>query len=331
MVEKKTLFSIIVPIYNVELYLAKCIDSVLSQSYSDWELILVDDGSKDNCALVCDSYARKDARIKVIHKKNGGLVSARKSGSLIASGNYTICLDGDDFLHPECLSSIVKIIKEFSPEIVCFGHFEAYGDSYVPKPIHFNQGVYLRKDIEEKIAPILLYNERDIRFPYCIWGKCYKTDMYKSVQLSVPDNISIGEDLMVTCPLIYKADSLFVMGECLYYYRYNLYSMTKCRKSFDLDSYKYRFDHLIKHCLINPDIQQQIYNSTTHGLFNACVSQFYPGGSFFSIRKIICKCLSLDIYQLCIKHAKYKTLSRRVMLFIMRHRICSLMWLYSKF
>ena len=90
------LFSVIVPIYNIEKYLKRCIDSVLAQSFGDFELILVDDGSPDNCPAICDEYAAKDERIKVIHKENGGLVSARQEGIKIASGDYVFHLDGDD-------------------------------------------------------------------------------------------------------------------------------------------------------------------------------------------------------------------------------------------
>ena len=104
------LFSIIVPIYNIEKYLSRCIDSVLAQSFSDYELILVDDGSPDNCPAICDEYAKKDSRIKVIHKKNGGLVSARQAGIVEAIGDYVFHLDGDDAICPDALESAYEII-----------------------------------------------------------------------------------------------------------------------------------------------------------------------------------------------------------------------------
>ena len=99
------LFSVIVSIYNIEKYLARCVDSILSQSFGDFELILVDDGSPDNCPDICDEYAKKDARIKVIHKKNGGLVSARQAGIKEAVGDYVFHVDGDDAVLPDALES----------------------------------------------------------------------------------------------------------------------------------------------------------------------------------------------------------------------------------
>ena len=101
-------FSIIVPIYKVEPYVHKCIDSIVDQSYEDFELILVDDGSPDNCPKICDEYADKDKRIHVIHKKNGGLVSARNAGLKAATGEYVLYVDGDDWLLPDSLKKGVR-------------------------------------------------------------------------------------------------------------------------------------------------------------------------------------------------------------------------------
>ena len=97
------LVSIIVPCYKVEQYLPNCIESILYQTYTNWELILVDDGSPDNCGNICDDYAAKDNRIKVVHKKNGGLSSARNAGMKVMNGEYVTFLDSDDFLHKDAL------------------------------------------------------------------------------------------------------------------------------------------------------------------------------------------------------------------------------------
>ena len=105
------LFSVVVPMYNVEEYAKRCIESVLLQTYKDFELILVDDGSKDSTSRIIDEYAAKDVRIRVIHKENGGLVSARKVGASTACGEYIVPLDGDDWLHNESLQRFADIIK----------------------------------------------------------------------------------------------------------------------------------------------------------------------------------------------------------------------------
>ena len=116
------LFSVIVPIYNIEKYLRRCIDSVLAQTFDDYELILVDDGSPDNCPAICDEYALRDSRIKVIHKENGGLVSARQAGMELAVGDYVFHLDGDDAICDDALESAYKIISEKNPDIISFSY-----------------------------------------------------------------------------------------------------------------------------------------------------------------------------------------------------------------
>ena len=115
-------FSVIVPVYKVEKYLPRCIDSVLSQSFSDFELILVDDGSPDSCGEVCDNYKERDERIKVIHKANGGLASARRAGIRVARGDYVFNLDSDDLIENDTLECAYKIIKDTNCEIVSFSY-----------------------------------------------------------------------------------------------------------------------------------------------------------------------------------------------------------------
>ena len=115
-------FSVIVPIYNIEKYIKRCIDSVLSQTFDDFELILVDDGSPDNCPKICDEYAEKDHRIKVVHKENGGLVSARQAGISIAKGDYVFNLDGDDAITSDALMSAYNIILDTKADMVSFSY-----------------------------------------------------------------------------------------------------------------------------------------------------------------------------------------------------------------
>ena len=123
------IYSVIVPIYKVEKYLKKCIDSILEQSFKDFELILVDDGSPDNCPQICDEYAKNDSRIKVVHKKNGGLVSARNVGIQTAIGDYICYVDGDDWIHEDTLKNLYnEAIKDYSPDMVVFGIVKLYSN-----------------------------------------------------------------------------------------------------------------------------------------------------------------------------------------------------------
>ena len=110
--------SIIVPCYKVEKYLSNCIESVLHQTYDNWELILVDDGSPDRSGEICDNYAKKDNRIKVIHKTNGGVAVARNIAIDLAEGEYISFLDGDDFLHTDYIRELIRLTLKYQTEII---------------------------------------------------------------------------------------------------------------------------------------------------------------------------------------------------------------------
>ena len=111
------LISVIVPIYKVEHYLPKCIDSIIHQTYQNLEIILVDDGSPDNCPEICDEYAKRDKRIKVVHQENGGLSAARNSGVEMANGEFLCFVDSDDYIHPKMYEILYKNLKKFKADI----------------------------------------------------------------------------------------------------------------------------------------------------------------------------------------------------------------------
>ena len=120
--------SAIAPIYNVEEYLPRAIESILNQTYKNLEIILVDDGSTDHCGLICDEYAKKDSRIIVIHKENGGIASAIKAGAQAATGEYTIVFGPDDWLERNAYEMVAADIEKYHPDIVSFGWMKDYGE-----------------------------------------------------------------------------------------------------------------------------------------------------------------------------------------------------------
>ena len=144
--------SIIVPIYKVEKYLPECIHSALSQTFSDFELILVDDGSPDNCGAICEEYARKDARIRVIHKENGGLSDARNAGLDMASGKYVYFLDSDDRISPDLLATVVPYLEQ-GCELVAFVHQCFYDDGTLETPCRRRSGNWLSRWWRESHPP----------------------------------------------------------------------------------------------------------------------------------------------------------------------------------
>lgn len=125
--DRETRISVIVPVYNVETYLAKCVDSILGQSYANLEVILVNDGSTDSSGSICDAFARKDDRVRVIHKENGGLSSARNAGMEAAAGEYISFIDSDDWIEPDAYEHLLGLMEKYQVKLVCGGNYDVDG------------------------------------------------------------------------------------------------------------------------------------------------------------------------------------------------------------
>ncbi len=302
----KPLFSIIVPIYNIEEYLEKCILSLVNQTVKEIEIILVDDGSTDGCPEICDRYSREDNRIRVIHKKNGGLVSARIAGALQAKGNYIACVDGDDWISFDYLDKFRKIIDMSQADVVCCGAIWVYGDKKVEIPFPLKSGIYNKKEMEEKIYPILIEGKDGTYFPPSLWAKVFKKELYVSQQCAVDPLLKIGEDNACVKPCIYYAESVGVCDESLYYYRQNPSSMTKNGKAFDWNGPLMIARHLEKQLPTNKyDFQEQIWRNYIHNMFNVVASQFNREESYKKICIEIQKKLECSYFQTALKNVKY--------------------------
>lgn len=224
------LLSIIIPVYKVEAFIDQCVSSILRQNSSELEIILVDDGSPDKCPEICDKYALQHKNVTVIHKKNEGLISARKAGVKVACGKYITFVDSDDWIAADYCSNLIRIIKEYSPEIIAVtGHYKVESDG---QTIHCRdgeqKGLYERDKLEKEIFPTLLYNP-----PYYNFGvapslclKVIEKEMLKKCIQDVPEGISMGEDLSVSFPALFSAQVVFFMEQSGYYYRMNPTSIT---------------------------------------------------------------------------------------------------------
>ena len=210
--------SIIVPIYKVESYLKRCIDSILNQTFTDFECILVDDGSPDNCPQICDEYAKKDKRIRVIHKKNGGLSDARNVGIDIAQGEYLGFVDSDDWIHPQMYEILYNGIVENNVKLsVC-----AYNET----------------DTEEKFEgidkPVFeLRNGMDFLMTDNVtavvaWNKLYHRSLFKEIRYPVG---RIHEDEFTTYKILYEAENIAFCNFKMYCYFINNDGITKSEYS----------------------------------------------------------------------------------------------------
>lgn len=205
--------SIIVPIYNVEQYLENCINSILNQTYRNFELILVDDGSPDKSGEICDKYKSSDDRVKVIHKKNGGLSSARNAGLEIATGQYIGFVDSDDWIDRDMYDKLLNLAEKNEADIVQCEYLEAYDNKII---IHNNENsefvVLDRFEALEKLINFGKYHVNGV----VSWNKIYKRTLFDDIRFPVG---KLNEDEFTTYKLLHKCNSIIFLKEKLYYYR----------------------------------------------------------------------------------------------------------------
>ncbi len=225
----KDLISIIVPIYRVERYLEQCIQSIRNQTYKKLEIILVDDGSDDQCPWICDRHALVDKRVKVIHKKNGGLDSARKAGILAANGKYVGYVDGDDWIEPEMYEKLYEYAQEYDVDVVESGAIDSYMNCEKKRVPYIEEGCYKGKAFSEKIESRLLYAgvffEHGIS-PY-MWSKLFLKEKLLKYQMMTGVTNETQDDTMVSLPCIAEAKKLYVSHDCYYHYRVRMNSLKR--------------------------------------------------------------------------------------------------------
>ena len=328
---EQMLFSIIVPIYGVEKYLRKCLNSIINQSYFNIEIILVDDGSKDNCPMICDEFAKNDNRIKVIHKTNGGLVSARKAGIKAANGEYIICVDGDDWISQDYVDSFYNVIIKYHPDLICCGLVTTDGVNEKNKMIALDFGYYDVEKIREKIYPIAIESEYGYIFPPQLCSKAIKKELYVDEQMALDDKVCIGEDGAVTKPMLTKCSSLYILDKCIYYYRMNLASLTKNKKGYDWAGPDMIYNHLRKR--INNsvyDFNDQIERKIAHDIYIVVVSYFQTGKPYREIKKEIIDNIEKYNYRTFLYKCKFKSAKIKLEIFIIRHFLFFPIYLMKK-
>ncbi len=234
MQESTPKISVIVPVYKVEKYLYQCVESIICQTYKNLEIILVDDGSPDNCPEMCDEWASKDSRIKVIHKQNGGLSDARNAGIDVATGRYLFFIDSDDIIEKNCIKDLYDLLVRYDVDISIITKF-VFEDG---KPIDID-GITAEEPIYGTSYEMLKLMFK--RF-YCeAWGKLYKAELFDT--LRYPKGM-IYEDYYLTPRLISKAKNAVFCNSKQYYYRLRENSIMAANTKSDIvkivdDNYKY--------------------------------------------------------------------------------------------
>ena len=217
------LISVIVPVYNVEQYLPKCVDSILAQTYQNLEIILVEDGTKDRSGEICDAYAEKDPRIKVIHKENGGLSSARNAGMDVARGEYFGFVDSDDWIEPETYESLMELARKYDADLVCGGRYDvdaATGERTI--------GLCPQKEecisSMEMLGRVFIWDNCDS----AAWDKLYRRHLFDGIRYPLG---MVSEDIAIFYKLMEKVNRVALCNKPLYNYFHRENSITTAKLS----------------------------------------------------------------------------------------------------
>ena len=264
--ENRKMISVIVPVYKVEQYLEKCVDSILCQTYTDFELLLVDDGSPDRCPQICDDYAARDPRVRVIHKPNGGLISARNEGIRAARGSYICIVDGDDWALENMLQFIHDTVSQ-SPEpldMVLFAAHNVYEDHLEETLNNVPEGYYDRDRLEKEIFPYLLTDTRNGLQVGVIqahtWDKAFKRELLVE-HYTREERIRVFTDVPMTYECLLYSRNVYICNEPLYMYNKTNEGSIRARSRENLltKSFCYLITYMREHMGgLGPSIDRQL-------------------------------------------------------------------------
>lgn len=287
--------SIIVPVYNVENYLDECISSIVTQTFSEFELLLVDDGSTDSSGRKCDEWGKKDKRISVFHKENGGLMSAWKYGVLNATGEYIGFVDSDDWIDKDMYQHMLDVAENRQVDMVCAAMvFEELNGEKRFEKIRLRQGQYGREEIEREVYPVFLgskqFQTRGLS-PNKV-TKLYKRSLLTDVLVDCDEKVSIGEDLLTTFSFMQKAQSIYLIGN-FYPYHYRLNDTSMVRK-FNKDNYEKIV--MLKSALLkvnskygNYDFEKQIHTDYIDLFLRLAEKEILATGKYKQLKKSLKK------------------------------------------
>ena len=269
------LVSVVLPIYNVEKYLDRCISSVANQTYKNLEIILVDDGSPDSCPEICDLWAEKDGRVKVIHKENQGLGMARNTGIDNASGEYICFFDSDDYIEPDTIESCVSVADEFGAELVVFGHDDVtpegvWRKSNIPNP---PKSFYSGEEVQRVLLPNSLYENlstgENWNMVMSAWNKMYSMEAIKNTGWRfASEREIISEDFYSLTEFYGKIKSVYVIDKVFYHYVVNNSSLSRSYKADKFERFKHFYITMnsLSEALGLEDVLEQSVKGVTFGM-----------------------------------------------------------------
>lgn len=299
--------SIIVPVYNAEKSLEKCLDSLINQTYRDLEIILVNDGSKDRSGEICDIFSQKDSRIKVINQRNQGVSITRNSGIMAATGEVIQFVDSDDWLELDCCDLAYKEYSKNKSNLIIWGYSNYIDSSTIIKHIYSDEEyVYLNKGDFIYVKYNDLFNVP--------WNKLFSLSIIRDNNILFKEGLSLGEDLLFNLDYIYnmnKEGQLVVVNRCLYnYYEVNSNTLSKIVKDDYIENRQFIYDRLYevleKYSDMSDDILLKYYTLRKRGMQKIIIGvNNNTSLSFKEKYKKIDRVLKSDDYDTCINKCEY--------------------------
>ena len=243
---KQPLLSVIIPVYNTKPYLERCLNSVLNQTFKDFEVICVDDGSTDGSGDFLDEYALNDRRIKIIHKENGGLVSARKEGLSQTKGKYVAYVDSDDWIEPKMYEELVGKLLCTGAQIAASGFVRDYGSYTIVDNEKIDEGYYNGKTLQAEIIERLVDYDKPFNFLISpsLCNKVFDTMVLRKYQMPIPTKVTIDEDTIVTVPMIKNITGLYISDKSFYHYCSRENSMLNDKKKDEREAIEIAYQYM---------------------------------------------------------------------------------------
>lgn len=322
----KLFCSVIVPVYNAEKYLEKCIESILNQNFDNYELILVNDGSSDKSGAICEKYAIDNNHVKYIAQENQGHTIARNNGLSIAEGEYVIFVDSDDWIEHNLLSDCYKKVIEYGNlDIILYG-YKRVGDNFeTEKPQPYNEGVYDLENIKDKILPSILTSGR-----FSLSERMTKKEIIMKYQDYVDPKIKLGEDMLCCTLALSNAQKIYVSKEMYYNYFQHTGSVIHSYSNYTFDDWRMIKKSLIENLLNKiPNFYPQLGFCSIRFLDRAVIGEFERNGlslkTIFNLKSILNEFPE-------IKDAKnvHKKRNIKIKYFFLRYKLVFLYYLIFK-
>lgn len=332
----KPYLSVIVPIYNAESYLVQCLDSILAQTFTDFEVLLIDDGSTDSSHAICERYAAQDDRIRIFYQENSGHTAARQTGLRKALGTYIAFVDSDDWISPSMYQKMCTAAKDTDADMVCCGCTAVTPSKNIERKDFCAPALYDKEGLEKHVYPQMLFHGSFFHYGVSpqLWNKLFRRSLLEKHFFQVPLSVKLGEDALVSYSCLLDADTVCFLEDCLYFYRSNGSSITHHvdpKKLSENHTLFDTFDRIMPHpCMERQLLYYYAYQSllilpsvfrAAHESGNPFREDFLAECSYPPIRRAFRAIHLQDItgfhnkaYTFCIRHRLY-----RLFRFCLRH------------